>query len=348
MRAEISPLTRSTMIEPETVEMSARPVPATVTVPLVVETRQAWSHSATRTEPEPVRRSASVTAPTRMEPLLEVTLTEPSRPFSFTPPDTVPATRSVPVGQRTVTDDDERTGRTSTTPPTLRPTSPPSSTTTSARSSATTVTVPDEVETRSWRRPGDGVGSVMGPHCRRPPAGRVVVVRHGRRAGPPGPSGRARPAPWRKPRRSRPGSPCHRYIARVPADAEVVLTDHGLSADEVVRVARGGARATLGPSAREAMAASAALIDGFLAADEPVYGVTTGFGSLATTRIPAERTAELQLALVRSHAAGMGADGRARGGAGDGPAAGPQPGHGVLRRPAGGGRGDAGPPRRRH
>ena len=95
-------------------------------------------------------------------------------------------------------------------------------------------------------------------------------------------------------------------LPAVPADAEVVLTDHGLSADEVVRVARGGARAALGPSAREAMAASAALIEGFLAADEPVYGVTTGFGSLATTSIPVERTAELQLALIRSHAAGMG------------------------------------------
>ena len=123
----------------------------------------------------------------------------------------------------------------------------------------------------------------------------------------------------------------------MPADAEVVLTDHGLSADEVVRVARGGARAALGPSAREAMAASAALIEGFLAADEPVYGVTTGFGSLATTCIPVERTAELQLALIRSHAAGMGPRGRARGGAGDGAAAGPHPGHGLLGRPAGGG-----------
>ena len=59
------------------------------------------------------------------------------------------------------------------------------------------------------------------------------------------------------------------------------------------------------------MDASAKLVDGFLAADEPVYGVTTGFGSLATTSIPPERTAELQLALIRSHAAGMGARGRA-------------------------------------
>ena len=56
-----------------------------------------------------------------------------------------------------------------------------------------------------------------------------------------------------------------------------------------------------------AMAASAAFIDGFLNSSTPVYGVTTGFGSLASTVIPAERTAELQRALVRSHAAGMGA-----------------------------------------
>ncbi len=41
--------------------------------------------------------------------------------------------------------------------------------------------------------------------------------------------------------------------------------------------------------------------------EEPVYGVSTGFGSLARVRIPAERRAELQKALVRSHASGMGA-----------------------------------------
>ena len=41
-------------------------------------------------------------------------------------------------------------------------------------------------------------------------------------------------------------------------------------------------------------------------ADQPVYGVSTGFGSLANTPIPAHRREELQRALVRSHAAGMG------------------------------------------
>ena len=75
---------------------------------------------------------------------------------------------------------------------------------------------------------------------------------------------------------------------------------------DVVDVARAGTRAQLAPEARTAMNRSAALVDGFVASGSPVYGVTTGFGSLASTVIPAERTAELQVALVRSHAAGMG------------------------------------------
>src|SRR5438309_9547424 len=39
---------------------------------------------------------------------------------------------------------------------------------------------------------------------------------------------------------------------------------------------------------------------------EPVYGVSTGFGALAGTRIPPLRQPELQIALIRSHAAGVG------------------------------------------
>jgi histidine ammonia-lyase len=88
--------------------------------------------------------------------------------------------------------------------------------------------------------------------------------------------------------------------------AEVLLGSHGVGLADVVGVARAGTRAQLAPEARDAMGRSAALIDGFVASSAPVYGVTTGFGSLASTVIPAERTAELQVALVRSHAAGMG------------------------------------------
>ena len=71
-------------------------------------------------------------------------------------------------------------------------------------------------------------------------------------------------------------------------------------------VARTGARADLSDEARAAMAASAAIVERLAVSDEPVYGVSTGFGSLANTPIPAARREELQRALVRSHAAGMG------------------------------------------
>ena len=89
-------------------------------------------------------------------------------------------------------------------------------------------------------------------------------------------------------------------------EATIELGARGVSMAEVVAVARQGATVQLGDAARTAMQHSAALVEGFIADQRSVYGVTTGFGSLANTAIPAERTAELQVALVRSHAAGMG------------------------------------------
>ena len=86
----------------------------------------------------------------------------------------------------------------------------------------------------------------------------------------------------------------------------IELAGAGLQVDDVVAVARQGAEVWLSAGAREEMERSASLIDAIVDADTPVYGVTTGFGSLANTVIPPERTAEMQLALIRSHAAGMG------------------------------------------
>ncbi|HET9666661.1 MAG TPA: aromatic amino acid lyase, partial [Desertimonas sp.] len=86
----------------------------------------------------------------------------------------------------------------------------------------------------------------------------------------------------------------------------VVLTPLGLDRGAVVAVARHGARVELGDEARAAVEASARIVEGHAAASEPVYGVSTGFGSLATAVIPPERREELQRALIRSHAAGMG------------------------------------------
>jgi histidine ammonia-lyase len=75
---------------------------------------------------------------------------------------------------------------------------------------------------------------------------------------------------------------------------------------DVIAVARSGARVSLAADARRAMELSAVVTAGHADAAEPVYGVTTGFGLLATVSIPAPRRAQLQKSLVRSHAAGLG------------------------------------------
>jgi histidine ammonia-lyase len=84
------------------------------------------------------------------------------------------------------------------------------------------------------------------------------------------------------------------------------LTGDRVEAADVVAVARRAVPARLSERARTAMAESAAIVERLADSDEPVYGVSTGFGSLATTPIPPERREELQRALIRSHAAGMG------------------------------------------
>src|SRR5256885_4848847 len=86
----------------------------------------------------------------------------------------------------------------------------------------------------------------------------------------------------------------------------VEIANRGLGLRDVVAVAREDAEVRLTDDAIEAMAASAAIVDGLTDSDEPAYGVSTGFGSLATTPIPADRRQELQQSLIRSHAAGVG------------------------------------------
>ena len=86
----------------------------------------------------------------------------------------------------------------------------------------------------------------------------------------------------------------------------VELSGTGLRPEDVVEVARFDVPVLLAAAARERMEQSAAVVARIAASEEPTYGVSTGFGSLANTPIPAERREELQRALVRSHAAGMG------------------------------------------
>ncbi|NUR69951.1 MAG: histidine ammonia-lyase [Hamadaea sp.] len=87
----------------------------------------------------------------------------------------------------------------------------------------------------------------------------------------------------------------------------VTIEPDGVSAAGVLAVARGSAQVVISPAAVEAMTASRSIVDGIERDGRPVYGVSTGFGALANTFIAPERRAELQHALIRSHAAGIGA-----------------------------------------
>ena len=89
------------------------------------------------------------------------------------------------------------------------------------------------------------------------------------------------------------------------------MSDEGFYIEEldpasVVAVARRGARVEMGAEARERVGVSRGLVEAMIEGSLPVYGVTTGFGALANTRIAADDRLELQRSLLRSHAAGMG------------------------------------------
>ncbi|VXB72140.1 histidine ammonia-lyase [Plantibacter sp. T3] len=88
--------------------------------------------------------------------------------------------------------------------------------------------------------------------------------------------------------------------------ASVSLGAGPLSIDEVVAVARHGARIDLDGAALDGVAASRRIIEALASDPEPHYGISTGFGALATTFIEPARRAQLQASLVRSHAAGSG------------------------------------------
>ncbi|WP_367049198.1 histidine ammonia-lyase [Streptomyces sp. Je 1-332] len=86
----------------------------------------------------------------------------------------------------------------------------------------------------------------------------------------------------------------------------VVLGTSGTTAADVIAVARGNARIDLSAEAVTALAASREIVDALAAKPDPVYGVSTGFGALATRHIGPDLRAQLQRNIVRSHAAGMG------------------------------------------
>jgi len=87
---------------------------------------------------------------------------------------------------------------------------------------------------------------------------------------------------------------------------DIVVDGNALTVDDVVAVAHGQARVTLGPDVPGKMETSRAVVVNALRGDAPVYGVNTGFGALADTPVGEADLATLQGAIVRSHAAAVG------------------------------------------
>jgi histidine ammonia-lyase len=86
----------------------------------------------------------------------------------------------------------------------------------------------------------------------------------------------------------------------------ITLNSSGLTMEQVVEVARNGAKIEISKEALEKMAATRSHIETLAKADVPVYGISTGFGALANRHIAPEDRVQLQKSLIRSHAAGMG------------------------------------------
>ena len=86
----------------------------------------------------------------------------------------------------------------------------------------------------------------------------------------------------------------------------VVIRPHGVTRADVIDVARHNVAVEISEDSLQAMAASRAHIDAMAHSATPVYGVSTGFGALATRHISPDDRTQLQRSLIRSHAAGTG------------------------------------------
>ena len=84
------------------------------------------------------------------------------------------------------------------------------------------------------------------------------------------------------------------------------LDGESLVLSDVAAVAADRAPVALAPHARDRVSRTRAVVDALVRDGAVVYGVTTGFGKLSEVAIPPARLAELQVNLVRSHAAGVG------------------------------------------
>ena len=88
--------------------------------------------------------------------------------------------------------------------------------------------------------------------------------------------------------------------------AHVEITQDGLTIDDVIEVARGFAPVTLNTRVEAALERNRAVVERLITKEQPIYGITTGFGRFSDVFIPAGRREVLQEKLLQSHAAGVG------------------------------------------
>src|SRR5438067_3193099 len=88
--------------------------------------------------------------------------------------------------------------------------------------------------------------------------------------------------------------------------SEVVIDGNSLTLEDVLAVAQDRAVVSISPLAGKRANAARRVVEQLVDRRAVAYGVTTGFGKLSEVAIPSERLAELQINLVRSHAAGVG------------------------------------------
>ncbi len=86
----------------------------------------------------------------------------------------------------------------------------------------------------------------------------------------------------------------------------IVLTPGSADLAQLEAIWRGNDAVTLDPAARPGIEVAAGIVAAASQGERPVYGVNTGFGKLASIKIPAKDTATLQRNLILSHCCGVG------------------------------------------
>ena len=86
----------------------------------------------------------------------------------------------------------------------------------------------------------------------------------------------------------------------------IELDGHSLTLDQLVAIAQEEAQVSINDNARARVRAARAVVDEFADHEKPTYGINTGFGNFAEVKIPHDSRSQLQVNLLRSHAAGVG------------------------------------------